>query len=44
MGNNIVDVRPLISESFPLGDWEEGFRCAEAGEGVKILLRPTEAD
>ena len=40
MDKNIVDVRPLISAVLPLDDWENGFRRAETGDGVKILFAP----
>jgi L-iditol 2-dehydrogenase len=40
MDKNVVDVRPLISAVLPLDDWENGFRRAESGDGVKILFAP----
>ena len=35
-----VNLRPLVTAEYPLDQWQEAFRCAEAGEGVKYLLYP----
>jgi len=35
-----VQAEPLISAELSLTQWEEGFRMMEAGEGLKVLLRP----
>jgi L-iditol 2-dehydrogenase len=38
--NKKIDLKPLISREFPLSDWQEAFRLAEEGKGIKYLLRP----
>jgi L-iditol 2-dehydrogenase len=35
-----VKTEPMISAELPLTQWEEGFRMMEAGEGLKVLLKP----
>jgi threonine 3-dehydrogenase len=35
-----LDVAPSITHRFSLEDFEEAFRVALNGEGVKVLLRP----
>lgn len=40
MDKGIINVKPLVSALLPLGDWEEGFRRAEQGDGVKIMFAP----
>lgn len=35
-----IDVRPLITEVFPLKKGEEAFRKAAERGGLKVLLRP----
>ena len=40
LGQNLIDLHPLITEELPLSRWEEGFRNVMAREGAKILLYP----
>lgn len=36
-----LNLRPIISNRFPLEDWKKGFESAESRESVKTLLIPT---
>lgn len=38
-----VDPGPLTTHRFPLTQWREAFRVAQAKEGVKVMLQPTES-
>ncbi len=40
LGKGIIDLKPLISDIFPLSDWKTAFEKFESGEGLKILLDP----
>ena len=40
MAERRVDMEALVSDILPLHDWESGFRLAEGGGGVKVLLEP----
>ncbi len=40
MSSGQIRVDKMITHTFPLSDWEKGFRAAEALEGIKILLCP----
>lgn len=35
-----LNTSALITHHFSLDDWEEGFRIAEAQEGIKVILEP----
>jgi L-iditol 2-dehydrogenase len=37
-----IRLRPLISHTFPLAEWEKGFQVAEQKQGLKVLLIPPE--
>ena len=39
MRDGKVDVKPLISNDYPLSQWSEAFEEAESGPGAKVLLR-----
>lgn len=39
---NIIDLRPLISNRLPLSRWEEAFQNVIAGKEIKVLLYPEE--
>ncbi len=36
----IIDLKPLISDIFPISEWKAAFEKFESGEGLKILLDP----
>lgn len=36
-----LNLRPIISNQFPLEDWKKGFESAESRESVKTLLIPS---
>ena len=38
--HNVVDLRPLITEQLPLGDFERAFDLLESGEACKLILKP----
>lgn len=40
MSSGKVNVDPIISASFPLDQWEQGFELLEKLEAIKILLNP----
>lgn len=35
-----LNTQALITHTFPLSEWEEAFRIAEAQEGIKVVLLP----
>lgn len=35
-----LNTKALITHTFPLSEWEEAFRIAEAQEGIKVVLLP----
>jgi L-iditol 2-dehydrogenase len=35
-----VELEPLLSDAFPLGEWERAFAATRAGAGVKHVLLP----
>lgn len=35
-----ITLKPLITHTVPLEDWEKAFNTAETGKGIKVLLRP----
>jgi L-iditol 2-dehydrogenase len=39
-GAGKVQLKPLISHTFPLSQWEKAFEIAEKGDGIKVLLVP----
>jgi L-iditol 2-dehydrogenase len=43
LGDGSVRAAPLISDVYPLSDWERAFRRFEKREGVKLLLDPWRA-
>ena len=40
LGKGIIDLKPLISDIFPISDWKTAFEKFESGEGLKIILDP----
>jgi threonine 3-dehydrogenase len=38
--HNVVDLRPLITDQMPLGDFERAFDLLESGEACKLILCP----
>lgn len=38
--NKTIDVSPLVEGIFPLEEWEQGFKKAESGQAVKVILEP----
>jgi len=40
LGKGIINLRPLISDIFPISEWKTAFEKFESGEGLKILLDP----
>jgi L-iditol 2-dehydrogenase len=38
--NGLVDVRSLVSHSFPMEDYDQAFTTASRREGIKIAIRP----
>ena len=42
LGQNLIDLRPLISRRLPLSRWEEAFTSMLAKKDIKILLFPEE--
>jgi len=40
MDNKAVNLKVLVSGTFPITTWQEAFRLSEAGEGIKYLLYP----
>ena len=39
-GSGVVDPGRLISDIFPLADWEAAFARAAGGEGLKVIIEP----
>ena len=37
-----VDMEAMVSDVLPLEEWETGFGLMERGEGLKVLLSPSE--
>ena len=42
MRDGAVQVRPLIGQALPLGEWERGFATVRARGSLKVLLHPQE--
>jgi threonine 3-dehydrogenase len=42
--HGVVDVRPLITDSVPLADFDRAFALLESGEACKIVIHPNGAD
>ena len=42
LGQDLIDLRPLISRRLPLSRWEEAFESMLAKKDIKILLFPEE--
>lgn len=40
MDTQSVNLKALVSGTFPISTWQEAFRRSEAGEGIKYLLYP----
>jgi L-iditol 2-dehydrogenase len=40
LGKGIINIKPLISDVFPISEWKTAFEKFESGEGLKILLDP----
>ena len=40
MANGVVDVKPLISHSLPLAEFEPAFKSFAAGQTLKVQIRP----
>ena len=40
MASKLIDVRPLLTHKFPLGEFEKGVEVASSGEGMKIIITP----
>ena len=40
MAKGCVQLEPLVSDTFPLRDWQQGFDKLNAKQGLKILLTP----
>ena len=38
--DGLVQVRPLIGQTLPLSEWEQGFRMVRNRESLKVLLCP----
>jgi L-iditol 2-dehydrogenase len=38
----MVKTRPLVTDIFPISDWQEAFRKFERKEGIKVILKPLE--
>jgi threonine dehydrogenase-like Zn-dependent dehydrogenase len=39
---DLIDLRPLISNRLPLSRWEEAFQRVIARKEIKVLLHPEE--
>lgn len=39
-GSGFVDSSRMISDTFPLDEWEAAFRRAASGEGLKVIIEP----
>jgi threonine dehydrogenase-like Zn-dependent dehydrogenase len=37
----LVDVRSVVTASYPLTDFKSGFSAAAAREGLKVIVRPS---
>jgi L-iditol 2-dehydrogenase len=37
-----VQLHPLVSDSFPITDWEKAFAMFEQKQGLKLVLTPVE--
>lgn len=42
LGQNLVDLRPLITNRLPISRWEEAFQSVLAKKEIKVLLYPEE--
>jgi L-iditol 2-dehydrogenase len=40
LDRKVVDVKPLATHRFRLGEWAAAFETVEKREGIKILLQP----
>ena len=40
MANGKILTKPLLTHEFPLSNWEQAFKVAENGTGVKVLIHP----
>jgi len=43
LAENKIPARKFLAEDLPLDQWERGFSQMQAGEVIKVLLRPNEA-
>jgi L-iditol 2-dehydrogenase len=42
MKNNKVNLKAVISDEFPIDQWQEAFQLFESGSGLKYLLYPVD--
>jgi threonine dehydrogenase-like Zn-dependent dehydrogenase len=40
LAKRYIDVKSIVSHTFSLDKWKEGFKLVDSGKGVKVLLNP----